>query len=1174
MSNRILSFIIALTLLLGLIPTAVTAAAAEPWELQTQLPTNDEINDVAFVNGAFMAVGTSGLIMNSKDGESWRNSPSGVTEHLNSVAYGNGTYVAVGTGGTIVTSPDGEKWTSAVSGTTLFLESVAYGNGLFVAVGGNRYEQLLILTSTNGKTWNVGLSSAAVSLLDVAYGNGLFVAVGNNGKIYTSPGGTTWTNLNLKEPSRLTDVAYGNGKFITIGSGKSAVSSDGISWTQQNASGAGTIMNLGYANGQYIATGGTYGAFNTSADGITWTASKIPDATGVIYAVAYGNGIYVAVGMSGLVATSADGLNWSVRSSTGGGTIQSVAYGNNAYVAVGTYGAILSSVNGGRWVARNPYKDLTSAQLLSVAYGNGTFVAVGELGTIVTSKDGVNWALASAGHTKKMRGITFSSGKFVAVGEKGSIQYSTDGLTWNQVVSNSAADLYSVTYGNGAFVAVGTATGRAEVVISNDDGITWSAKAFTNVYFLKGVAYGNGNFVAVGGAVITSIDGKTWSTIKVNQNYAAVAYGNGTYMAVSASEPAQASRDGVVWNSVGPVGSFDYSVAYGKGQFILASYGGAIRMYGNADLSGLSVSSGKLSPAFEPGTTSYEVNVPNDVSSITLTPAVMDVTSAVTVKNASPSQAVALGIGLTQIPIVVTAQDGTVKTYIVKVFRAAADASNPNLSQLQLSNATLNPPMSSNVINYTASVPNTSSSIKVVPYVTAAGGTVKVNDVAVASGTASGDIPLNVGVNKISILSTAPNGKTIRIYTVSVTRQAPADSNADLLGIHLDSGTLSSVFAPATTGYSVNVASGVSSMVVTPSLSDPRATVKVNDTVVANGSPSGAIRLNAGENVVTLTVTAYNRTTTKKYVLKITRATVGSNSLLSGLKLSNGAVSPVLAPGTLTYAAGVGSNVSTITITPTVAETGSKVTVNGTSVASGTASAPISLKYGLNVIAVKVTAANGTAKAYTFNITRNAATNANLSELSLDSGTLPAFNPSATNYATFVPNGVSKIRVTAATADNYATLSINGVTTLSGNPSALLDLAEGSNAIALKVTAPDGVTTKTYQLNITRATAEQSNARLSSLTLSSGYLGFAPNRLSYPPVIVDSAVSSITVTPTAAVAGSTIKVNGVPVASGKASGAIQLSYGQSTFIVDVVAPDGISTRRYEVVMNRDTSNSN
>jgi sugar lactone lactonase YvrE len=98
---------------------------------------------------------------------------------------------------------------------------------------------------------------------------------------------------------------------------------------------------------------------------------------------------------------------------------------------------------------------------------------------------------------------------------------------------------------------------------------------------------------------------------------------------------------------------------------------------------------------------------------------------------------------------------------------------------------------------------------------------------------------------------------------------------------------------------------------------------------------------------------------------------VSSNADLSGLGLSNGTLSPAFAAATTSYTVDVGNGISSLTITPTLADEGATVTVNGVAVSTGSASAAIPLSFGTNTITVVVTASDGvTTKTYTIVVTR------------------------------------------------------------------------------------------------------------------------------------------------------------------------------------------------------------
>ncbi len=102
------------------------------------------------------------------------------------------------------------------------------------------------------------------------------------------------------------------------------------------------------------------------------------------------------------------------------------------------------------------------------------------------------------------------------------------------------------------------------------------------------------------------------------------------------------------------------------------------------------------------------------------------------------------------------------------------------LNALTLSAGTLSPAFASGTTSYTASVTNATSSITVTPTQTDVGSTIRVNGTVVTSGTPSGSITLSVGTNPITVAVTAQDGKTVQIYTVTVTRATAYASWASL----------------------------------------------------------------------------------------------------------------------------------------------------------------------------------------------------------------------------------------------------------------------------------------------------------------------------------------------------------------------------------------------------------
>ncbi|WP_240416330.1 cadherin-like beta sandwich domain-containing protein [Paenibacillus periandrae] len=428
---------------------------------------------------------------------------------------------------------------------------------------------------------------------------------------------------------------------------------------------------------------------------------------------------------------------------------------------------------------------------------------------------------------------------------------------------------------------------------------------------------------------------------------------------------------------------------------------------------------------------------------------------------------------------------------------------------------------------------------------------------------------------------TATNGNVnyvpytvVQFKSISVYHAPTVSSNADLSSLTLSSGTLNPAFASGTPAYTSNVANGVSSITVTSSVYDSNAMVTVNGAPVISGQASSAINLNVGSNVIPIVVTALNGTT-KTYSITVNRAAPSSNADLSYLTLSSGTLSPAFASGTTTYASTVASGVSSITVTSSVYDSNATMTVNGTPVVSGQASGAIGLNLGSNIITIAVTAQNGTTKTYSITVNRAAApsSNADLNSLTLSSGILsPAFVSGTMEYASTVASGVSSITVTASVYDSNATMTVNGTPIISGQASGAISLNLGSNTITIAVTAQNG-TTKTYSITVNRAAAPSSNTDLNSLTLSSGILSpaFVSGTTAYTSNVA-SGVSSITVTSSVYDSNATMTVNGTPVISGQASGAISLNTGSNTITIVVTAQNG-TTKTYTINVLRLQSNS-
>jgi len=108
-------------------------------------------------------------------------------------------------------------------------------------------------------------------------------------------------------------------------------------------------------------------------------------------------------------------------------------------------------------------------------------------------------------------------------------------------------------------------------------------------------------------------------------------------------------------------------------------------------------------------------------------------------------------------------------------------------------------------------------------------------------------------------------GESAESAQVSATASAPS-SDADLSSLTISAGVLNPAFSSAQTAYSAMFI-GHNTVTMTPTISDPGATVTVNGTTVASGQASGSITLSPGTNTITVLVTAQDNVTQKTYTI-------------------------------------------------------------------------------------------------------------------------------------------------------------------------------------------------------------------------------------------------------------------------------------------------------------------
>ncbi len=599
-----------------------------------------------------------------------------------------------------------------------------------------------------------------------------------------------------------------------------------------------------------------------------------------------------------------------------------------------------------------------------------------------------------------------------------------------------------------------------------------------------------------------------------------------------------------------------------------------------ASLANLTVTVGTddatLQPSFNPATTSYAVDLSNNVTTVTVSAQPAVAGDSVTIDGqATTSKLIDLGPPVpagstTLVSVTVSDPPNTPRTYTVLLRRSALEGNN-SLQSLTVSPGTLNPVFAANTLLYTIDVANTVSSVTVTPALSDPSATMTVNGQATNSGQTRA-VPLGPagGTTDTNIVVTAQNG-TQKTYTVRASRGTASNNNLQRLTV--SPGTLNPTFNAARTIYTVGVTSTVASITVTPTRQDPTAIITLNGQAATSGQAQTIPLNGAGSNtLINIVMTAQNGTQ-KIYTVNVARAALGGNNNLSALTVSPGPLDDPFNANDQNYTVNVASTVTSITVTPTRQDPNATITVNGTPATSGQGRSVTLNGAGSNtLINIVVTAPNGSQKTYTVNVNRAAlGGNNNLSALTVSPGPLaPTFTQNTLNYTVNVASTATSVNVSATKADPNAVMSGDvtaGAGIATGQATIPLDGPGTSRVVSIAVTAPNG-SQKSYTITVERA-ALGGNNNLSALTVSPGPLtpAFTAATTSYT-VDVASTVSSVSVTPREQDTAANTTVNGQATPSGQARTITLNGAGSNTLInIVVTAPNG-TQKTYTVNVNR------
>ena len=202
----------------------------------------------------------------SADGESWtQHSLGGLFPSMNAVVHAGGQFVAVGETGAIRISSDGESWTAPAAPNTATYEAIASDGTQFIAAGQNFFGGFLI-ASADATTWEDVSPEGTRKLHGIVHGLGRFVAAGDGQlfsatTIYTSTDGRNWESADVGMSG---DLIFDGSQFLILGQ-TSFSSKDGLNWTEAETENYSIADGAAYGNGNYIAVGRNAGIYRAMA---------------------------------------------------------------------------------------------------------------------------------------------------------------------------------------------------------------------------------------------------------------------------------------------------------------------------------------------------------------------------------------------------------------------------------------------------------------------------------------------------------------------------------------------------------------------------------------------------------------------------------------------------------------------------------------------------------------------------------------------------------------------------------------------------------------------------------------------------------------------------------------------------------------------------------------------
>ncbi len=344
------------------------------------------------------------------------------------------------------------------------------------------------------------------------------------------------------------------------------------------------------------------------------------------------------------------------------------------------------------------------------------------------------------------------------------------------------------------------------------------------------------------------------------------------------------------------------------------------------------------------------------------------------------------------ITVSTTSDPNTYTQYKIEVSKlSGAAGAQGALSALKISSGSntydLFPAFDPDIYNYYVCLPNGARNVTFTPTLGNNGTSVAINGIVVANGKASGAITASTSGTKVTVSVTDLNNQ-VNVYTVNLIRTAQTEgSDAVLDDLQVKCGSSRSesalllmdttpIFSKNTTKYELVMDAAYSYFMFRPAITGG-AVFLINDNTVIQLSEtkySDIIQLGIGDTPI-IRVYSADFKSYKDYNFTVSARELDGNYLLDSLVVKidgmKVGLSPTFARSTYNYTTSADESSKVYTITPTAAASSTKITVNGSTVASGSESAEIALGDTTTTVTIVSTAENGESATYKLTIDRN-----------------------------------------------------------------------------------------------------------------------------------------------------------------------------------------------------------